>query len=192
MTRLSTFTPMFMLLGLLTTACGEGSSAVDQTSETDETGEPDSPYTCEDPGVQEFQPLSGVGYDPVQGLLDPDQSSYVVHTTQILVAPEAMPQFIADVQAIAAQLAQTEGLVAYGLGSDTTCGFQRTIGIWRDTTSMFAFVGSGAHAEAMSHTLELSSTGKTTFWTLDASEFPIDWDDAKLRLAEVEPSGLYD
>jgi heme-degrading monooxygenase HmoA len=151
-------------------------------------------YACEELGFTEFRPLTGSEFDLAQGgfLVDPAQTSYVVHTTQIYVSAEKQGDFLAAFGDVAAQLAETEGLVAWAVSGDEACGVNRTLGIWESEQAMYAFVGSGAHATAMGLTTELSLTGKVTNWEATAGEVEaLDWDVARTKLAEVEPSPIY-
>ena len=153
----------------------------------------DALYGCEEPSFQVFQPLSGPGIDPETGaLLPPMQDTYVLHTTQILVKPERLEEFLALNVPIFEQLGQTEGLVGFSIASEPTCGFSRTMGIWESEQAMLAFVTSGAHLQAMAQTTEVSITGRTTSWTASADEMPITWDMALAAIDEVEPSAVYE
>jgi hypothetical protein len=83
-------------------------------------------------------------------------------------------------------------MLAFSVGSSDACGVSRTMGIWADEESMFAFVASDAHAEAMNRTAELSFTGKTTHWEATADELmELDWDVARERLLTTEPFDHY-
>lgn len=148
-------------------------------------------YACIDADFAEVAPLAGPGYDPGAGLLDPIQDTYFVHTTQILVRPDKQAEFQATVGEIVGQLMQSAGLVAVAFASEPNCGFARTLGVWRSEEEMYAFVISGAHAEAMAQTTELSLTGKTTSWSATAAEIPVTWAAAMEKLAAVEPAAVY-
>jgi len=152
----------------------------------------DALYDCEDPDFQVIQPLSGPGIDPMTGtLIEPMQASYALHTTQILVKPEALDQFFQLSGAVIQALATTEGLVGYSLAMEPNCGFSRTMGVWESEQAMLAFVASDAHATAMAHTTEVSVTGRTTAWTVTAAEMPLTWEMALAAIADVEPSPVY-
>jgi heme-degrading monooxygenase HmoA len=115
----------------------------------------------------------------------------VASTTQILVKPEQFGYFLELAGAVQEQLASTDGFVALSLATEPNCGFARTLTIWRDEASMYTFVATGAHAEAMSHTWEIAVTGKVTSWPIAASEMPPTWDMARTQLAAVEPLESY-
>lgn len=153
----------------------------------------DAIYGCEEPDFQVIQPLSGPGIDPETGaLLEPLQDSYVLHTTQILVGPEQFEAFLALNVPIIEQLAETDGLIGFALASEPNCGFSRTMGVWRDEQSLYAFVSSGAHLQAMAQTLDVSITGRTTSWTASVDQMPLSWEMALAAIDDVEPSAVYD
>lgn len=153
----------------------------------------DAFYDCVDPDFTVLQPLAGPGIDPATGeLLPPLQDTYVLHTTQLLVKPEKLEEFLALNVPIFEQLMQTEGLVGFALAQEPTCGFSRTMGVWESEAAMFAFVASGAHAQAMVKTTEISITGRTTMWSATADELPLTWEQAIAAIADVEPSAVYE
>ncbi len=143
-------------------------------------------YACQDPGLFEARALAGPGLDPDAGLVEP-QAEYIVSTTQILPIPDQQQRFLDLVADVGTQLDGQPGFVAYGLAIEPTCGFARTLSIWRDEASMLAFVGSGAHATAMAATAEVGVTGRVTSFTVTAAELPISWDTAIERIAGVPP-----
>ncbi|MBL8743012.1 MAG: hypothetical protein JNK04_18010, partial [Myxococcales bacterium] len=137
-------------------------------------------------------PLGGPGYDPLEGIIGDPQAEYVVHATMLYWKAEKTEEFYDLAVALIAQLNQTEGLLAYALGTDEVCGAARSIGIWRSEEDMYAFVTSGAHAKAMGLTDELSWSGKATHYTLPATALAtVGWDQQRAALADVEPSGYY-
>jgi len=153
----------------------------------------DALYDCVDPDFTVIQPLTGPGIDPETGeIIAPLQDGYVLHTTQILVRPEKLEDFIALNVPIAEQLMMTEGLVGFALAQEPNCGFSRTMGVWESEAAMYAFVASGAHAQAMAKTTEVSITGRTTMWTAAADEMPLTWEMAIEAIADVEPSAVYE
>jgi quinol monooxygenase YgiN len=175
---------------------GSSSSGAGESTGDETTGgaiDVDALYDCEDLDFQVIQPLTGPGIDPMTGtLLEPMQATYVLHTTQILVKPERLDEFFQLSGAVIQQLLQSEGLVGFALAQEPNCGFSRTMGVWESEQAMFAFVGSEAHAQAMTHTTEVSITGRTTAWTATADEMPLTWEMALAAIADVEPSPVYD
>lgn len=171
--------------GASESGASDGSSGASSGADAT-TADLDALYDCVDPGLVEARPLSGPGFDPATGLVDA-QDSYVVSTTQILPIPEHNDRFLALVADVGDQLESQPGLVAYALAVEPTCGFARTMSVWRDETSMLAFVGSGAHADAMTQTFEVGVTGRVTHFVATAEQMPISWELAIASIAEVEP-----
>jgi heme-degrading monooxygenase HmoA len=188
---------------LLLAACEEnqdaddGAMQVEETGAVEETGSSggemnfDELYDCIDEEVLEIAPLAGPGWDGDAGLLDPVQENYVASTTMIMVKPEQQGLFLELVGGVQEQLASTDGFVAMSLATDPNCGWARTLTVWRDETSMYTFVATGAHAEAMNRTWEVAVTGKVASWPIAASEMPPTWAAAQAQLAAVEPLGGY-
>lgn len=151
-------------------------------------------YACEEDRFGVGKPLASPAFDPDSGgLVGETQDSYVVHTTELYVRPDKMERFGELVEAIFAQLGETEGLVAFSLAGGETCGAQRTLAIWASEEAMYKFVASGAHATAMASTQDISYTGRVTHWTATADEVnALTWETAMARIAEVPASPLYD
>lgn len=173
-----------------------GEPPADDSSGGDETTggiDVDALYDCVESDFQVLQPLMGPGIDPMTGtLLPPMQETYLLHTTQIMVKPEKLEEFLALNVPIFEQLQATEGLLGFSLATEPNCGFSRTMGVWTSEQAMLAFVTSGAHLQAMAQTTEVSLTGRTTSWTVSADEMPLTWEMAFAAIADVEPSAVYD
>lgn len=186
---------------LVLSACGDDSSssgggAAGGAGEGGSGGAGDpyaAMYACEETNFAEAQPLSGPGYDAETGFVGEPQATYIASTTQIYVAPEKQKAFLDASIDVIGQLADTPGLVAFSVGGDTECQVNRTMSIWESEDAMYAFVTSGAHAVAMGQLTELSLTGKTTHWTTTPEEIEAQtWDTVRAKLAEEDPSELYD
>jgi quinol monooxygenase YgiN len=143
-------------------------------------------YECTEP-IMDARPLSGPGYDPATGVITPMQDSYVISTTQILPRPEKQSDFFALVGMVTADLDQRDGMIAYSLGLEPTCGFARTISVWRDEAAMMAFATGDAHMAAVGQSFDVGITGRVMHFTLPASEMPVTWDVAAARIAEIAP-----
>jgi hypothetical protein len=146
----------------------------------------DALWECEDEMVADVRVLVGPGYDAAMGgLLEPLQGTYTVSTTKAWVTMEQQAAFLEMSDLVTAELEATPGMVAYGLGIEPSCGFFRTLSIYRSQEDMFGFVFSDAHSEAISRAGELTTTGKTTSWELSADEFPPTWAMADEKLTNV-------
>lgn len=148
----------------------------------------DPVYDCVDPMPTVARPLSGPGYDPETGLVDP-QDSYVVSTTQILPRPEKQSDFLALANASVEAAEATDGVVAISLVVEPTCGFARTLTVWRSEAAMMTFAAGAVHADAMSKTFEVGVTGRVTHFEIAAADMPITWDAAIAEIADVVPFG---
>jgi quinol monooxygenase YgiN len=151
-------------------------------------------FDCQSEGLDVARPLSGPGFDPAQGgLTGTMQENYVVHTTQIFVRPEQQQRFFQLVGQVVQQLAETPGLIGYSLASDPKCGDARTMGVWANEDAIYAFVGPGAHAEAMPQAVDLGFTGRTMHWSATAAEVnALDWETVDAKLRESDPDPIYD
>lgn len=182
----------------------DGSTSADVATESDgepttsadaSSGDPgidvDALYECEDADFAAV-PMFGPGFDPKTGeFIGPDQDTYIVHTTQILVRPEEMEEFDRLNEAIGTELMQTAGLLGISFAQEPNCGFLRTMGVWESEEAMFAFVTSAAHTEAMGKATLVSVTGRTTRWEVQADQMPATWEMALEAIDAVEPSPVY-
>jgi len=213
--------PIYILLLALAAplACGDGSgetaaetatetatatatateTATDSSSGTPTTGGPEATtggapdfYACEELAFGPA-PLAGPGWDADKGGIQGElQPGYVLHTTQIYIKPEGAQEFLELAQAISAEAAKTEGLIAFSVGSDMGCGVARTMGIWANEEAMYKLVASEVHTTAMGRTTALSYTGKTTHWAATVEEAnAYSWEVARAKLVGVEPSPFY-
>lgn len=200
----------FLILVLLPLACGDSgdadtdatgdTAATGSTGEAGSTGEPTTGggvdpaalYKCEEAAFG-ASPLAGPLFDSAKGGIQGTlQAGYVLHTTQIYIKPEMAQTFGELAMAISGEAAQTEGLIAFSVGSDNGCGVARTMGIWASEEAMYKLVTSEAHAKAMGMTTDLSYTGRVTHWNATADEAnAYTWEVARAKIADVEPSGLY-
>ncbi len=166
--------------------------ATEPTASTGDDIDPSQLYSCKEEmfGAAPFAgPLWDAEKGGIQGAL---QGSYVLHTTQIYVRPEAAEAFGALAQEVGAEAAKIDGLVAFSVGSDNGCGVARTMGIWASEEAMYKLVTSEAHAKAMAATVELSYTGRVTHWNATAEEANVyTWDVARAKLDGIAPSPLY-
>jgi heme-degrading monooxygenase HmoA len=139
-----------------TTAAGTSTSSASSGEPTPTTGAAESSTGLDPPsstlrrGDVRRQPARRPLYDPekggIQGAL---QANYVLHTTQIYLKPEGAQEFGELAEAVGAEAANTEGLIAFSVGSDNGCGVARTMGIWASEEAMYKLVTSEAHAKAM-------------------------------------------
>jgi len=149
-------------------------------------------YECEETELMPA-PFVGAAVDPATGeLTGLDQGDYVVHTTQILVRPDATSQmtFGELANGVTEQLMQTPGLKGFSFASEPNCGFLRTMGVWDSEAAMYTFVTSGAHAVAMTRAGDVAVTARVTHWTATSGTPTPTWEEAIATIANVEP-GTY-
>ncbi len=152
-------------------------------------------YDCEETAFAEAKPLSGPNFDLSMGgfLTEPATDTFVVHATQIYFTEEQYDPFYAMAGKVIGELASTEGLIAWTVGGDDACGVARTMGLWESEEALYKFIATGAHAEAMAKTTELSLTGRTTHFTVSKEEAEaLSWDVARQKLEAIEPSAVYE
>lgn len=185
--------PTMLFAFTLLAACdGGGEPASDEANETEEI-DVEQLYACDELEFTEFRPLVGPGWTPGVGLTDDSQDEYIVHTTQIYNRPDTMDAFVELAQRIGEHADASPALVGFALAGDEGCRVSRTLGVWKSTEGMYEFVATGAHAEAMGRTLELSDSGRVTHWTATREQLDsLDWSVAREMLAEIEPSPIYD
>lgn len=131
------------------------------------------------------EPLAGAGYNPEQGLVGPQQDTYIASTTFLILDPDQGARFEELVGPIAADLQTREGLIAVAFGQSQKCGTVRTMAVWASEQAMGDFVLSDAHVAAMAETSVVSLNGSVTHWEVAADEIPMSWDLARSKIAEV-------
>lgn len=191
--------PFFLLACDDASGDGDSSEGGAPTSGTGGNGgEPidvEALYACEEVEFGASRPLAGANFDVDQGgfLVEPTQQTFVAHATQIYVRPEQSDRFFELTGPMFATLPTFPGNVAYTVGGDDSCLVSRTMGLWESEEALYAFVGSPEHAAAMAETTTLSYTGRTTHWTVTKEEAEaLTWDVARAKLAEIDPSALYE
>jgi hypothetical protein len=99
----------------------------------------------------------GPGVDPkTKALPEPEAGGYVVATTRLNLLPEGQKLFSKHVGAILGELQKQPGFVAYQTGFSEKCGVARTLTVWKDEESLYAFVTGPAHKAAIDDTSKMS------------------------------------
>ena len=93
-----------------------------------------------------------------------------------------IPRFIRLSAETQKQLAKSEGLIGYSLMAELLARRFWTLSVWKDRESLMKFVHEIPHSEIMKSLAP--HMGKTRFvqWTLQATEIPPRWNDAKPRI----------
>lgn len=173
------------------TGTGGGSSASTGSASTGSGGNAYAYlFDCEETDFEDDFPLGGPGFDPETGIIGEPQETYLVATTQIYRKPEKAGEFMAAAGPVLSTLNESEGMVAFGIGSSAACGCARTLSVWKSEEAMLSFVASDAHAAAMLQVNDLAYTGRTTHWEVTAEELmELDWDVARAKVEDIE--GFY-
>ena len=167
--------------GGTTTAASSSATAASTGS-----GATEEIFLCEESDFEDDFPLGGPGFDPEVGIIGEPQETYLVATTQIYIRPEKRPEFMQAAGAVLQALGESEGMVAFGIGSSEACGDSRTLSVWASEEAMVAFVAGDAHAAAMLQAPDLAIQGRTTHWEVTAEELEeLDWDVARERVEHV-------
>jgi quinol monooxygenase YgiN len=117
-------------------------------------------------GVKEadLSPVAWSGPGVVGGALPPGH--YVIAATYLKGRPEGFDTFQQVLGPIITALPTTDGLVGYATQNSSSCFTARTLSVWRDEASMFQFVSSPAHSNAMAKVNQVSRGGSlTTHWS---------------------------
>jgi quinol monooxygenase YgiN len=162
-------------------ACGCGD--VPQVSDAGDP--PDMTAPCVEDDLSSPGPFAGPGYDPQSGIIGTPQAQYVAHATVIRLLPDPakQQQFGAMVGPVIGRLVQSPGLVGFQVASSQKCGTARTVGVWKDISSMYAFVASDEHQAAAAKTYDVAAGGAFTHWNVSPAQVPVTWQVAMEKLA---------
>ena len=127
---------------------------------------------------------SGPGVDPKTGaLLPPEGGTYVVATTRLNLRADGAELFSKHVGAIFGELSSQPGFVASQTGFSEKCGVARTLSVWKDEESLYAFVTGKAHQAAINDTAKMSR-GLSNTTHFDARVEDISWQAAARAIGE--------
>jgi hypothetical protein len=120
------------------------------------------------------------------------QASYLAATTMGLVSDAAMQTALNQLgPPVFNELATQPGLIGYMSANSQKCQYIRTFTVWKDRTSMEAFVMSTPHATAMSQVRTVARAAAFVTWTIDASALPPTWAMARQQIA-TNPNTLFE
>jgi quinol monooxygenase YgiN len=141
-------------------------------------------------GVKEadLSPLSWSGPGVVGGALPVGR--YIIAATYLKGRPEGFDTFQQVLGPIIAALPTTDGLVGYATQNSSSCFTARTLSVWQDEASMFHFVSSQAHSNAVAKVSEVSRGGSlTTHWS--ATEAGATLEEALTHLAAAPDQATF-
>lgn len=154
---------MVLLSASLAIGCGAPMNTIDGGAD----GATEDP-ACAAEGLESDlrpSPLQGSAVDANGALM---AGQYVFSTTRLKLrfTPAAGQRFNELMGPISTALASQPGLLAQSVATSTRCNVARTLTVWRDEASMYAFVSSSSHTAAMAAVSEVSRGGsRTTHWS---------------------------
>jgi hypothetical protein len=124
-------------------------------------------------------PWTECRYRPSNG-----ESLHVLTSTLPLQSYRDVPRFLRWTLRIRKQLSKAEGAVGYSLDARMLRKTFYTLSAWSSAEAMNRFVHSGDHASMLADMA--GRLGQPVFVESNASpaELPLDWDEAKQRLAD--------
>ncbi len=136
-------------------------------------------------------PFRGPGYDHDRGITLADAGDRVIVALTHATLSERRRNFDDDVDAVAASLAATDGLIAYSLRKELLGNQAWTMTVWRDQAALAAFVASSAHQRAIRRSAGELSAVRFRRFEIERSALPISWDTALARLEESAAADTY-
>jgi heme-degrading monooxygenase HmoA len=94
----------------------------------------------------------------------------------------ATVRFFRFVRAIRRQLSNSDGLIGYSLWAKPIAKRYWTLSVWRDETSLAAFMRASPHREIMARLRPDMEATTFVRWTVKGSDTPVAWEDAVRRL----------
>ena len=91
--------------------------------------------------------------------------------------------FFMDAMRVYAQMRKAEGAVGLSLVAHPLRREFATLSAWRDRASLDAAVRAEPHHSVIGRQRGVMAESTFRFWTVPASEIPLDWADAQRRLA---------
>jgi hypothetical protein len=91
--------------------------------------------------------------------------------------------FFMDAMRVYAQMRKAEGAVGLSLVAHPLRREFATLSAWRDRASLDAAVRAEPHHSVIARHHGVMAESTFRFWTVPASELPLDWADAQRRLA---------
>ena len=96
--------------------------------------------------------------------------------------PPVDPAFLRDTLRIRRQLAETPGLVGYGLNAQLLRKTFWTFSVWQDQASLDAFAASEPHRQITQRQAPHMHPSRFSFFTIAGADVPLSWDEVVARL----------
>ena len=94
----------------------------------------------------------------------------------------SIPRFLRDTLRIRRQLAETPGLVGYGLNAQLLRKTFWTFSVWQDQASLDAFAASEPHRQITQRQARHMHPSRFSFFTIAGADVPLSWDEVVARL----------
>jgi hypothetical protein len=119
----------------------------------------------------------------------PDTEAFVMASRLEVRSLSDVPRFFLESLAAWKQVSSAPG--AYG-ASLIAQPFKRTfwtLSAWEDKDALYTYAKTEPHRSIMNGLRPTMKDSVFTFWQIPAADLPIDWKDARRRLAEQERTG---
>ncbi|MGA5699213.1 DUF3291 domain-containing protein [Peterkaempfera bronchialis] len=121
----------------------------------------------------------------------PDGSEAVVFASRLgLGSAHHVPVFLWAALSIRRQVLAADGALGVSLVAEPFARTFWTLSAWRDHATLDAFVGQRPHVDTMRRFRGRLDSPVFISWTTPAGDLPVDWAEARRRIAEAEdPTG---
>lgn len=135
------------------------------------------------------QPFSGPGWDGE--LITDAEGPFVTAVTHTRAAKGAGKEFDRHVDAVLDQMEEQPGFIGGSLRGRIIGREAWTMTVWEDEASLGAFVGGGAHLEAMVDASSVVDGVWSVTYSVTREEMPPSWSHALDELEKVEPKDAF-
>ena len=120
--------------------------------------------------------------------IDPHHEYIAMASRLPLKRHTSIPRFLRDTLRIRGQLAETPGLVGYGLNAQLLGKTFWTFSVWQDQASLDAFAASDPHRHITGRLAPLMHPSHFAFFAITGDDVPLSWDEVVARLDPATPS----
>ncbi|WP_133913134.1 DUF3291 domain-containing protein [Streptomyces sp. NBC_00582] len=119
----------------------------------------------------------------------PDTEAFVMASRLEVRSPRDVPRFFLKSLAAWRQVSGAPGAYGASLIAEPLKRTFWTLSAWEDKAALHAYAGAEPHKSIMNGLRPTMKGSVFTFWRVPASDLPLDWTDARRRLAEQERTG---
>lgn len=120
--------------------------------------------------------------------IDPDHDYIAMASKLPLKRHRTIPRFLRDTLRIRRQLAETPGLVGYGLNAQLLRKTFWTFSVWQDQASLDAFAASDPHRHITGRLAPHMHPSRFAFFAIPGGDVPLTWHEVTVRLDPATPS----